>query len=40
MDRYKLKLRQALPLEDKVKLTKKRIHDWIEYFGLGYIYIF
>lgn len=39
MDRYKLKLRQALPLEDKVKFTKKRIHDWIEYFGLEYIYI-
>lgn len=33
MDKYLLKLRQALPLEEKLKLTKLRITQWVEHFG-------
>lgn len=35
---YKLNLRQALPLEDKIRLTKNRIKQWYEYND-GNVYI-
>lgn len=39
MDRYLLKLRQALPLEEKIKLTEQRIKQWVEYWGEDGVYI-
>ncbi len=33
MDKYLLKLRQALPLEEKIKLTNKKIYEWYTYFN-------
>ena len=38
MDKYVLKMRQAMPLEDKIAFTTRRIHEWVDAFGLGYIY--
>lgn len=35
---FKLKLRQALPLEEKVRLTNRRIQEWYEYYG-GKVYV-
>ena len=35
---YKLKIRQALPLEQKIHLTKKRITDWYNHFA-GDVYV-
>lgn len=39
MDRYLLKLRQALPLEEKLKLTRLRITQWVEHFGENGCYV-
>lgn len=39
IDRYKLKLRQALPLEEKIKLTKLRIRQWVEHWGEDGVYV-
>lgn len=39
MDKYLLKLRQALPLEEKLKLTKLRIRQWVEHFGVDGCYV-
>lgn len=39
MDNMVLKMRQALPLKDKIRLTNRRIEEWVNYFGLEYIYI-
>ena len=39
MDRMLLKMRQAMSLEDKIKFTQRRIHEWVDHFGIGYIYI-
>ena len=39
MDKYKLKLRQAMPLEDKIKFTERRVHDWINHFGVENCYV-
>lgn len=38
MDKYLLKLRQTLPLQEKIKLTNKRIYDWYTYFN-GAVYV-
>ena len=40
MDRMLLKMRQAMSLEDKIKFTQRRIHEWVDHFGIGYIYIY
>ena len=39
IDRYTLKLRQAMDLENKIKLTKLRISQWIDNFGEDGVYI-
>ena len=33
MDAYLLKIRQALPLDMKIKYTQRRIQEWVEYWG-------
>ena len=38
MDRMVLKMRQAMPLEDKIKFTQRRIREWVDHFGTEYIY--
>ena len=40
MDRMVLKMRQAMPLKDKIRFTQKRIEEWVNHFGLAYIYIY
>ena len=37
MDRMLLKMRQAMSLEDKIKFTQRRIHEWVDHFGIGYM---
>ena len=32
-------MRQALPLEAKVSMTKARIREWVNYWGLDGVYI-
>ena len=39
IDRYTLKLRQSMPLEDKVRFTKRRVEQWIEHFGVNGVYV-
>ena len=39
IDKYKLKLRQSLPLEEKIMLTKARIKQWVEYYGEDGVYV-
>ena len=34
-----LKIRQALPLEQKVLMTKARIREWVNYYGLEGVYV-
>lgn len=30
---------QSLPLSEKIKMTERRIHEWLEYFGSDGVYI-
>lgn len=39
LDKYSLKLRQAMPLKDKIRFTEKRIHEWVEHFGVNGCYV-
>lgn len=39
IDAYTLKLRQAMPLKDKIRFTKRRIHEWVEHFGVNGCYV-
>ena len=39
LDKYSLKLRQAMPLKDKIRFTERRIHEWIEHFGVNGCYV-
>lgn len=39
MDKLLLKMRQGMCLEDKIRFTQRRIHEWVDSFGLTYIYI-
>ena len=39
MDRALLKMRQAMSLDDKIRFTQRRINEWVDHFGIGYIYI-
>lgn len=34
-----LKIRQALPLEVKINMTKIRLREWVNYYGLDGVYI-
>jgi len=34
-----LKMRQALPLDAKILMTKQRIREWVSYWGLDGVYI-
>jgi len=39
IDAYTLKLRQAMPLEDKIRFTQRRITEWVEHFGVSGCYV-
>jgi len=39
MDKYTLKMRQAMPLEEKIRLTNLRIRQWVQRFGVNGCYI-
>ena len=39
MDKYTLKLRQAMLLKDKIRFTERRIHEWVEHFGVNGCYV-
>lgn len=39
VDRMTLKMRQAMPLEDKIKFTKRRIQEWVDYYGTNGCYV-
>ena len=39
VDAYTLKIRQAMPLEDKIRFTQRRIKEWVEHFGLDGVYV-
>ena len=39
MDFMILKMRQAMSLEDKIRFSEKRIHQWVEHFGEDKCYI-
>jgi 3'-phosphoadenosine 5'-phosphosulfate sulfotransferase (PAPS reductase)/FAD synthetase len=39
MDKYTLKLRQAMPLADKIRFTQRRLNEWVEHFGIDGVYI-
>lgn len=34
-----LKMRQALPLEEKIRLSKRTIEEWVEHFGEDGVYV-
>lgn len=34
-----LKMRQALPLDIKISMTKQRIREWINEFGVDGVYV-
>lgn len=34
-----LKIRQALPLDIKISMTKQRIREWVEHFGVDGVYV-
>lgn len=39
LDKYSLKLRQAMPLKDKIRFTERRIHEWVKHFGVNGCYV-
>ena len=39
MDIYLLKLRQALPLDLKIRLTQRRIAEWVNFHGVNNVYV-
>lgn len=39
IDAYTLKIRQAMPLEDKIRFTERRINEWIKEFGEDGVYV-
>ena len=39
IDKYTLKLRQSMPLQDKIRFTERRITEWVEHFGVNGCYI-
>lgn len=39
IDKYTLKLRQSMPLQDKIRFTERRIEEWVEHFGVNGCYV-
>jgi len=39
IDRYQLKIRQAYPLDMKIRLTQERIKQWVDYWGIDGVYV-
>lgn len=39
LDKYTLKLRQSMPLVDKIKYSQRRIHEWVDKFGVDGVYV-
>ena len=39
MNKYILKIRQSLPLKEKIMLTQRRIHEWVKEFGKNGCYV-
>lgn len=39
LDKYSLKLRQAMPLKDKIRFTERRIKEWVDEFGENSVYV-
>ena len=39
MDIYTLRMRQAMPLEVKIRFTKRRIEEWVDYYGVDNVYV-
>lgn len=39
LDKLVLKMRQAMPLEDKIRFTKRRIEEWVKEFGVNGCYV-
>ena len=39
MDKMTLKMRQSMSLEDKIRFTKRRIQEWVEYWGEDGVYV-
>ena len=39
LDKFILKTRQAMPLEDKIRFTERRIHEWVNQFGENGVYV-
>ena len=39
MDKMTLKMRQGMSLEDKIRFTKRRIQEWVEYWGEDGVYV-
>lgn len=39
LDKYTLKLRQAMSLKDKIRFTERRIDEWVEHFGINGCYV-
>lgn len=39
LDKYTLKLRQSMPLEDKIRFTERRIEEWVKEFGVNGCYV-
>ena len=40
LTRIQLKMRQAMPLEDKIRFTQRRIKEWVEHFGIENVYVY
>ncbi len=39
IDKIQLKMRQGMPLADKIRFTNRRIEEWIKYFGKDGCYV-
>lgn len=39
VDKMVLKMRQCMPLEDKIRFTKRRIQEWIDFYGVNGCYV-
>ena len=39
IDKYTLKLRQSMPLQDKIRFTERRIEEWVKEFGVNGCYV-
>lgn len=39
LDKFSLKMRQGMLLEDKIRFTQRRIEEWVDYFGIDGVYV-